>query len=102
MRTRTFVILGVLVALALVVFVSPHASTSPDGLAKVGADKGLDSGATKSAASGSPLANYATKGVDDGGLSKGISGAIGVLVTLGAGYGLFFVLKKRPDHGGPG
>lgn len=101
MRTRTFVVLGVLVALALVVFVSPYASSAPDGLEKVAADHSLDANAKASPVAGSPLADYSTKGVADPGLSKAVSGAVGVLVTLGAGYGLFYVLKRRqPADGG--
>ena len=92
---RTFVILGVLVTLALVVFVSPFASSSPDGLEKVAIDHRLDTNAKASPVAGSPLADYSTSGVDDERLSTVLSGVIGVVVTLGAGYGLFFVLKKK-------
>ena len=95
MRTRTFVILGVLVALALVVFVSPFASSSPDGLERVAIDHKLDTNAKSSPVAGSPLADYSTTGVDDERLSTVISGAVGVMVTLGVGYALFFVLKKK-------
>ncbi len=37
-----FVVGGLLVALALAFFVSPYASSSPDGLNKVAEDKGFD------------------------------------------------------------
>lgn len=100
MTTRTFVFLGVLVALALVVFVGPLASSSPDGLEKVSADHSIDADAKASPVAGSPLADYSAKGVDDEGLSTGVAGAIGVLVTLGAVYGLFFVIKRRDPDGG--
>ena len=101
-KTRTFIVLGVLVALALVFFVAPHASTAPDGLSKVGIDHKLDANAKPSAVAGSPLANYSVKGVDDTGLSRGIAGATGVLITLGFGYGLFVVMKKTRRREGVG
>ena len=92
--TRTFVGIGVLVALGLAFFVSPMASSDPDGLAKVASDNSLDSGAKASLTAKSPTANYATKGVSNKTVSKGISGVIGVVLTLGLGWGLFASMKR--------
>ena len=41
LSTLAVVTLGVLVAMALVVLVAPHADANPDGLERVSADKGL-------------------------------------------------------------
>lgn len=91
---RTFMGIGVLVALALAFFVSPLASSDPDGLAKVASDNSLDAGAKASLTAKSPTANYATKGVSNKNVSKGISGVIGVMLTLGLGWGLFASMKR--------
>lgn len=91
---RLFVGVGVLVALVLAFFVSPMASTSPDGLNKVAADHGVDSGAKQSATAKSPTANYQTRGVSNARVSKGVSGVIGVLLTLGLGWALFAMMKR--------
>ena len=85
--------------LLLAFFVSPFASSAPDGLEKVAADKGLDTGEQAHALADGPLADYAVKGVDNEKLSTGLAGVIGVAVTFAVGLGLFVVLKKvrRPD-----
>jgi cobalt/nickel transport system permease protein len=94
---------GLLVALLLAFFVSPLASNSPDGLNKVAADHGLDSNAKASSAnpaSKSPTANYSTKGISDTRLSKGVSGVIGVLLTLLIGWALFTWMKRMRVRAG--
>ncbi len=88
-----FIAGGLIVALGLAFFVSPYASHDPDGLNKVAIDKGFDSGATDSATADSPLAGYAVSGVDDAGLSKGLSGIVGVAITFGLAMILFGILR---------
>lgn len=90
-----FVVGGLMIAFALAFFVSPYASTSPDGLNKVAADQGLDGSVHEHALDGSPVAGYAVKGVDDAKLSKGLSGIIGVTLTFGIGMVLFGLLVRR-------
>jgi hypothetical protein len=90
-----FVVGGLLVALGLAFFVSPYASTSPDGLNKVAADEGFGGAALEHALDDSPVAGYAVEGVDDPKLSKGLSGAIGVVMTFGIGMILFGLLVRR-------
>jgi cobalt/nickel transport system permease protein len=92
--TRTFVLIGIAVALLLALLVAPHASSSPDGLEKVASEKGIDAGVTEHAMAGSPLADYTVKGVDSANLSTGLAGVVGVSVTFALGFGLFTVLKK--------
>lgn len=100
---RVFLGVGLLAALVLAFFVSPLASSNPDGLNKVAADHGLDAGAKASSAnpaSKSPTANYATKGVSNQRVSKGISGVIGVLLTLVIGWALFTWMKRMRVRAG--
>jgi hypothetical protein len=99
-RNRAFLAAGLLVALLLAGLISYHASGSPDGLEKVAAEQGMDAQARDRALrdhalAGSPFADYATKGVEDGRLAGGLAGVAGVLVTLGAGGALFFALGRR-------
>jgi cobalt/nickel transport system permease protein/cobalt/nickel transport protein len=84
---------GLLVAVLLAVAVSPFASSSPDGLERVAADKGFLDTATDSAVAGGPLADYRTSGVDNDKLSTGLAGLIGVLVTFVVGFGLFLAMR---------
>ncbi len=87
------IVAGLAVAFVLAFFVSPHASSSPDGLEKVAADKALDTGEKPHAFADGPFSDYAVKGVDDPGLSTGLAGLVGVSVTFVAGVGLFALLK---------
>jgi hypothetical protein len=92
-----FVAAGVVVALALAFFVSPHASSSPDGLERVATDQGFADRAEDSATAGGPLADYAVAGVDDERLSTGVAGVIGVVVTfvVALGVTLFVRVVRR-------
>jgi cobalt/nickel transport protein len=94
-RTRWFILAGLLVALLLAGFGSYYASSAPDGLNKVAADKGLDAGAKDSATAGSPLADYSVTGVSNERLSSGLAGVIGVGVTLALAGGIFLLVRKR-------
>ncbi len=85
---RAFIAAGFLVALLLAFLVSPHASSSPDGLDKVGAAHGLDSEVRAQAMAGGPLAGYRVDGIHDRGLSTGVAGIIGVTITFGAAFGI--------------
>ena len=60
---------------------SAWASTHPDGLSRVATSLGFADRARDSAASGSPLADYATTGVSDPRLSGGLAGVVGVVVV---------------------
>ncbi len=106
MKTRAglglFIGAGLLVALALAFFVSPQASSEPDGLNKVAIDKGFAEQERAHSLDGSPTAGYAVEGVDDDRLSTGLAGVIGVVVTFAVTGGLFLVVKRtgRSGRGG--
>lgn len=91
--TAIFILGGLVVAVALGLFVSPFASSSPDGLEKVAEDKEFLETAKDSAVADSPLADYAVSGVDNEKVSIGLSGLIGVLLTFGVGMLVFGSLR---------
>lgn len=92
---------GLIVALGLAFFVSPYASSSPDGLEKVSIDEGFADTAEEHALGDSPLADYGVEGVEDERLATGLSGVIGVVVTFGVGMILFGLLRTvRARRGG--
>jgi hypothetical protein len=101
---RRFLIAGLLVAAGLALIVSGFASSSPDGLEKVAADKGFLETAKDHLFAGGPLADYAVKGVGNERLSTGLAGLIGVLVTFGLGVAVFALLRtmRSRSGGGPG
>ncbi|GAA0269680.1 energy-coupling factor ABC transporter permease [Streptomyces polychromogenes] len=93
--TRKLWLTGLATALVLAGFVSFYASSSPDGLEKVAADKGIDAKARAHASADSPLADYSVKDVDDARLSGGLAGVIGVGATVAVGSGIFWTVRRR-------
>ncbi|MDQ8705174.1 energy-coupling factor ABC transporter permease [Streptomyces sp. LHD-70] len=93
-------ITGLVASVVLAGFVSFYASASPDGLEKVAADKGMDKEAEEHATANSPLADYGVEDIADGRLSGGLAGVIGVGVTVAAGTGVFWAVRRRntPAH----
>ena len=99
MRTRSFLLGGLLVALLLAGVASYYASTHPDGLEYVADKTGfLDSG-DDHATGGGPMADYSVKGVDSPRLAGGLAGVAGVLVTLVLAGGIgYAVRRRRPEQ----
>jgi cobalt/nickel transport protein len=95
MPTRVLLVVGVLVALLLGGVVSYYAAGSPDGLERVATDQGFIDRAEEPAAADSPLADYRARGVGDERAAGGLAGIAGTLLVLGAGSGLFLVLRRR-------
>jgi len=101
-RGRTiglFIGLGLAVALVLTFFVSPLASSQPDGLEKVSIDKGFDDTAKDHTLADGPLADYGVEGVDNARLSTGLAGIIGVALCFAFGAVVFLgirTLRSRP------
>jgi hypothetical protein len=92
---RALVVAGLLVALALAGVVSFYASGDPDGLNKVAADEGFAKGEKAHGLENSPFAGYETDGVDDGRLSGGLAGVVGVGVTFLLVGGLVYAVRRR-------
>jgi cobalt/nickel transport system permease protein len=86
---------GLVTSLVLAGFVSFYASANPDGLEKVAKDQGIDKKAQKHASDDSPLAGYGVKDVSDARISGGLAGVIGVGVTIVAGTGIFWAVRRR-------
>ena len=101
MRTRTFVVAGLLAALVLAGVASFYASSHPDGLEYVADKTGFLDTADDSSAADGPMADYAVKGVDSPRLAGGLAGVVGVLVTLGLAGGIAYAVRRRqPDDAG--
>ncbi|QXC59993.1 PDGLE domain-containing protein [Aquihabitans sp. G128] len=90
-----FLVAGLAVAFALAFFVSPEASSKPDGLDKVAIDQGFDRTETDHRLDGSPTAGYALRGVGDDRLATGLAGVVGVAVTFLLAGGLTLVVRRR-------
>jgi cobalt/nickel transport system permease protein len=94
-QTRTFLIGGLLVAMAFATVISQFAVDDPDGLERVAEDTGFDVVATEHAFADSMFADYATAGISNESLSLAIAGVIGTVVTLAVAAGMFLALRER-------
>ena len=100
-RLGVFVAGGLLVALLLAFFVSPEASSEPDGLNKVAIERGFADQETAHALEDVPTAGYAVEGVDNERLSTGLAGLLGVAVTFAIGAGLFILVPRLRRRSAP-
>lgn len=100
LRNRRFLAVGLLVALLIAGVGSYYASSHPDGLEYVAGTTGFLDSAKDPVDTGSPFADYGTKGVDDPRLSGGIAGVAGVGITLLIAGGLFWALRRRTPRAG--
>ena len=101
MRSRTFLVVGLVVSLLIAGVASYYASTHPDGLNAVAEKSGFVDRGRSSGASDGPFAGYETKGIDDERLSGGVAGVVGALLVLVVGGGLFRVLRRRTPRDEP-
>ena len=98
-NTKLFLVAGLLLALALALFVSPFSDDEPDGLSKVASEQGFAEAEREHDLADSPVAGYEVEGVEDDRVSTGVAGVAGVLVTFGLGVGAFALLRtlrRRP------
>lgn len=95
MRTRTFFVTGLLLALLIAAVASFYASAHPDGLNYVAEKAGFIDQEQASATSEGPFAGYATKGVDNERLSGGLAGLAGCLLVLVIAGGVAYAVRRR-------
>jgi cobalt/nickel transport system permease protein len=86
---------GLVVSLGLVLFISPFASSWPDGLEKVAEAIGFGSAAPSASLIPSPLADYGVPGIASPGFSTILAGSIGTLIA----FVLSFILARMVTYG---
>jgi hypothetical protein len=102
MSRRRFLVGFLLAALLVAGVGSYYASAHPDGLESVAGDTGFLDSAKDSPVADGPLADYATKGVDNDRLSGGLAGVAGALAVLLLAFGLFRLVRRRGEPASPG
>lgn len=90
----TFTMTGLLVAVALVVFVAPLASSDPDGLESVAAETGFAAAAQEHPIDG-PLADYQVAGIDSESVSTIVAGLVGTAAAFAIGYAVVAAGRRR-------
>ncbi|MFZ5634096.1 MAG: PDGLE domain-containing protein [Bacillota bacterium] len=84
-----------LLALIVAAFLSPFASSSPDGLERVAEDLGfLDKGEGEPIIK-SPIPDYVFPGIENESVATTAAGVTGTLITFGAMYGLAKSIGKK-------
>lgn len=101
-RNRAFVLAGLGIALLIAVFLSPFASSDPDGLDRVSQDLEFEDRAVEDApAQKLPFygvfEEYALRGAPDG-VATSIAGLAGTLVTFGLAWGLGKLVVRGSQH----
>lgn len=95
MKRNALLAISALIVIAVIgIGLSQFASSQPDGLEYVAESHGFADAAQDHALENSPFAGYG-----DQGLSLALGGAVGIILTLGLGYGLFRILGgSDPQH----
>ncbi|NIA06418.1 MAG: hypothetical protein GWP14_02080 [Actinobacteria bacterium] len=96
-KTWIFILWALLVSVLLAIFISPFASSSPDGLEKVAEDKGFLNKAEdhEPAWNYSLIPDYAVGGIKNESIATGLAGLIGTLLTFAVGLGLAKVMSRK-------
>jgi cobalt/nickel transport protein len=94
MRKREIVI-GIAAALSIALFLSPFASSWPDGLEKVAKDLGFIEKGEGAEVLKAPIPDYKFPGLESEGISTALSGTIGTLAMFGIGFGVARLLRRK-------
>lgn len=100
---KKLIVIGLLLAVAVAVFLSPFASSSPDGLERVAEDKGFLHLAEGIELIKAWMPDYVFPGIANEALATSLAGFTGTLLVFGVLYGLGLVLSRRgkaPDSRG--
>jgi cobalt/nickel transport protein len=92
---RKDVFWGLFLALAVALFLSPFASSWPDGLEWVAGGLGFLSKGEGTAVFSSPIPDYAFPGIANEKLATALAGLVGTLIMFALGYGVAYLLKRR-------
>ena len=96
-RLDGFILIGLGISFLLALFLSPYASTSPDGLEKVAEMKGFsEKGENWKFWKYAPLRDYAIPWIKNEKVSTALSGLIGILAIFFIALGIGRLIKKTP------
>jgi hypothetical protein len=96
-RSRVFFLVGLVVTVAVATVVSQFASSDPDGLEYVAEREGFADTARDHDLGDSALADYGEGLTGNPAFDTALAGVVGVLVTLGVGWVVFRLLRRRDE-----
>jgi cobalt/nickel transport protein len=92
-----FILIALGISLLLALFLSPYASTSPNGLEKVAEEKGFsEKGKGSIFWRHAPLSDYTFPWIKNEKVSTALSGLIGTLAIFFIALGIGRLIKKSP------
>jgi cobalt/nickel transport protein len=91
------IIIGLVIALTIAIFLSPLASSWPDGLERVAKDYGFANKSKQVSFFKAPLPDYIIPGLKNEKLATSTSGLLGTLIIFAIGFSVALLLKKRKD-----
>lgn len=97
---RKFIFICLLVSLAIAAFLSPFASSNPDGLERVAEDKGFLHLSEGKEVVQSPMPDYVMPGIKNETVAGSLAGVTGTLLTFAAMYGFGKLYMKRSHSNG--
>lgn len=103
MSSSKIIIIGMALALGIALFLSPWASSFPDGLERVAQNLGFikkAEGPGTTVWQKSPLPDYKIPGIPSEPLASGLAGLAGTVAIAAAGWGLARLLRKRGSRYG--
>ncbi len=92
---KELIITGLFIAVAIAVFLSPFASSHPDGLEKVAEDKNFLQTAEEKEIIKAPVPDYSMPGIKNETIAGSVAGLIGTFLVFGIAYGIGLFLKSR-------
>jgi cobalt/nickel transport protein len=98
MAHSKILISGMALALGIALFVSPWASSLPDGLERVGEDLGFikkPEGPGVASWGKSPIPDYKVPGIQNEQWATRLAGLLGTIAIAAAGWGIASLLRKR-------
>lgn len=89
------VVILLIAALAVAAFLSPFASSNPDGLDRVAQDLGFEEKSEGKGLFESLIPDYKFPGIENEAVATSLAGIVGTLLTFGIAFGLGKVVSKR-------
>lgn len=89
------IFIGLAVALAIALLLSPFASSLPDGLERVAKDLGFIEKGEGAEVLKAPIPDYKFPGLDSEGFSTALSGTLGTLAMFGIGFGVARLMRRK-------
>jgi cobalt/nickel transport protein len=91
------IIAGLIIALIVAFFLSPLASSLPDGLERVAKDQGFIEAGDRVSQGIAPAPDYVFPGIKNKKLAVSLSGVLGTVIIFGIGCSVAYLLKRRKD-----